>query len=55
VIIACQDLGIQRINGYSGSYPDNYMSFFDLTNEITLNNWLDQTNTLRSNVLLINE
>jgi len=55
VITACQDLDIQCVNGYSGSYPNNYMSFFDLTDQESLNNWLDQTNTPHSDIILINE
>lgn len=55
VMIACQNLGIKCVNGYSGSYPDSYMSFFDQTDKTTLDEWLKINKISLEKVLLINE
>jgi len=39
VMLACQELGLTCVNGILGSYPDNYMSFFDHTDENSLKKW----------------
>lgn len=53
VMLAAQDLGVKCLNGYSGSYPENYMDFFDLTDEKTLQIYLAHMGVPRDEVLLL--
>ncbi len=39
VMLAAQDLNIPCVNAYTGSYPGNYMAFFDHRDDITLKDW----------------
>jgi hypothetical protein len=54
VMMACQELNIKSVNGYSGSYPNNYMAYFDSTNVETMKVWLDETGTPIESILYIN-
>jgi len=53
VMLACQELGITCVNGYSGSYPDKYMSFFDHTDKESLINWCKETDVNINTIQLI--
>lgn len=39
VMLATQQLGIPTVNAYTGSYPGNYIKFFDAMNDRTLEDW----------------
>ena len=39
-MLAAQQRGIPIVNGYSGSYPEGYMPFFDHMDRTTLDAWL---------------
>jgi len=54
VMLAAQELQLSCINGYSGSYPDNYMSFFDNTDLESLTSWCQQNDIPQGTVQLIN-
>lgn len=53
VMLACQELGLTCVNGYSGSYPTKYMPFFDSTNKETLKQWCEEKNIDVSDIQLI--
>jgi hypothetical protein len=38
-MLAAQQLGIPIVNAYTGSYPGNYMKFWDQQDQRTLNDW----------------
>jgi len=53
VMLACQELGITCINGYSGNYPPNYMTFFDHVDESSLKKWLENKSLTVDQVQMI--
>jgi len=52
-MLAAQDLNLKIVNGYTGSYPEGYMAFFDHTDENTLQQWLTKSGIDRDQVQLI--
>jgi len=52
-MLAAQDLNLKIVNGYTGSYPEGYMAFFDHTDENTLQQWLARSGVAREQVQLI--
>ncbi|MCO6499619.1 MAG: hypothetical protein J5I47_04470 [Vicingus serpentipes] len=54
VMLASQELHLSCVNGYSGSYPDNYMSFFDNTDLESLTSWCQQNNISQDAIHLVN-
>jgi len=54
IMLASQELGVKCVNGYTGNYPDNYMQFFDYSNQETLHNYISQsTDKSIDNILFI--
>ncbi|MCB0780625.1 MAG: hypothetical protein KDC03_14080 [Flavobacteriales bacterium] len=52
-MLAAQQRDIPIVNGYSGSYPESYMPFFDMMDRATLDAWLDRNGVAPSTVQCI--
>ncbi len=54
-MLAGQEIGITLVNGYTGSYPDNYMDFFDHMDEHHLQIYCESSGLDRDRIQLIPE
>lgn len=52
---ASQNLGLNCVNAYTGSYPEHFWPFFANLDQNNLNNWLSHHNQSLDNVSIINE
>ncbi|MBV6484501.1 MAG: hypothetical protein KFKLKKLM_01007 [Flavobacteriales bacterium] len=52
---ASQNLGLNCVNAYTGSYPEHYWPFFANLDQNNLTNWLNHHNQSLDNVSIINE
>ncbi len=55
VMLAAQELNLTCVNAYTGSYPGNYMPFFDHKDDVTLKNWFEFNNANIKTVQFIND
>jgi len=55
VMLACQDLGIPCVNGYSGSVPKGYNEFDQSISEAGLISWLKKKGLTEDDVVIIRE